>query len=76
MTIQDDPRVRNTAAIVAPRVLEAALIQSEDDRAIVLVFFDQAVALPGSDARLDRLRAIVEMSHVDGRWLVSGFHAL
>ncbi len=72
----DNPVVRNSHASVAPRVLQAALVDVEPDHASVLVFFDEAVTRPAMEPRVDRQRAIMNMTLVDDRWLVSGVDVL
>ena len=74
-------QARQVRAIVQASVGSAGVISVDDDRAVVLLFVDQAtVKQVGTEAepttRIDQNRVRVTMSKVGDRWLVSELAAM
>ena len=75
------PQSKQVKAIVQATVGSAAVMSSERDRVVVLLFVDQATVKqqPGAktpETRIDQSRVRMTMTRTRGRWLVSELVAL
>jgi Mce-associated membrane protein len=75
------PQSKQVKAIVQATVGSAAVMNSNRDRVVVLLFVDQATVKqqPGAktpETRIDQSRVRMTMSRVNGHWLVSELVAL
>jgi Mce-associated membrane protein len=67
------PSAKQKKITAAAKVPAAAAVSAGDDRAIVLAYVDQTLALGTAPPTRTNSTVRVTMEHVDGVWLISGF---
>lgn len=67
------PNAKQQAISAAAQVPAAAVVSAEADRAVLLVYVDQAMAVGNEKPTRTNSSVRVTMEKVDGRWLIAGF---
>lgn len=67
------PDAKQRGISAAAKVPAAAVVSAEADRAVLLVYVDQAMAAGNAKPTQTNSSVRVTMEKVDGRWLIAGF---
>lgn len=67
------PDAKQRGISAAAQVSAAAMVSAEADRAVLLVYVDQAMAAGNAEPTQSNSSVRVTMEKVDGRWLIAGF---
>ena len=67
------PDAKQRGISAAAKVPAAAVVSAEADRAVLLVYVDQAMAVGDAKPTQTNSSVRVTMEKVDGRWLIAGF---
>ena len=67
------PDAKQRGISAAAQVPAAAVVSAEADRAVLLVYVDQAMAAGNAKPTQTNSSVRVTMEKIDGRWLIAGF---
>lgn len=67
------PLLQQYKAVSKSTVLQSGIVSATTDRVVAVLFVDQTITNTNSpQARIDRNRVELTLSHQDGRWLIDG----
>lgn len=67
------PLLQQYKAVSKSTVLQSGIVSATTDRVVAVLFVDQTITNTNSpQARIDRNRVELTLSHRDGRWLIDG----